>query len=140
MRSILLALPALICLSVPATSPVRAQGACCYLPQYRKLLRQVSSLPPGAALKLLYAYQADPANDNPEGCDSDQLDRMISVRETAMVRLVGPTATLAPCAVFHCDALDPRSLECNGSIMDGTGQPDARGVLPPPTKKRLLPE
>lgn len=111
---------------------------CSYLPQYRKLLRNIDGLPAQTALKLLYVYQADPTNDNPEGCDSDALDENISSREMLLVQLVQDKQLLPPRAVFHCSVLKPENLECNGVRADGTGQPNARAVLSPPTSKTFI--
>ena len=103
-----------------------AQDATCpYLPQFETLRSTVENDPPLQALPRLYGYLADPANDTPFPCEPFEVDRLIGEREVAMVTLaIKGRAPLHPDRAYHCDRIDPRTIQCNGMVADDTGHSD----------------
>lgn len=96
-------------------------------------------MPSVAALRTLYAYAADPANENPAACEAIELEEQISERERALVVLRSPThPPFRPAAAFHCNSPDPRTTQCDGVVADGTAQPDARRLSRPPSAERVV--
>jgi hypothetical protein len=123
-------------LALVAAAPLQAAAPpvddqCTYLPQYRALQTAIADVPPEAALPKLYAYAADPANENPVGCDAGDIDSAISKREQSLIALDRGGAPVAPQGYSHCDKFVPRSIVCNGYVADGTGQPDGQQIMTP---------
>lgn len=100
-------------------------AACPYLPQFETLRSTVKNEPPLQSLPRLYAYLADPANENPAACEPFEIERLIGEREIAMVTLaVEGRAPLHPDRAYHCDRIDPRTTRCDGMVADDTGHSD----------------
>ncbi|MET0247767.1 MAG: hypothetical protein ABW182_13535 [Sphingomonas sp.] len=100
-------------------------AACPYLPQFETLRSTVENEPPLQSLPRLYAYLADPANENPAACEPFEIERLIGEREIAMVTLaVEGRAPLHPDRAYHCDRIDPRTTRCDGMVADDTGHSD----------------
>lgn len=135
MRQTVFVLPlAVACMAWPSDGQGQArteEAGCPYLPQYRAVQHQVAALPPPAAVTRLYAYLADPANENPAGCDAMDIESDISAREIALVAVSGGGKSWPAQAAFHCAVLDPRTTRCNGLFEDGTAFPNYRRMLPP---------
>lgn len=105
-------------------SPAEAQ-ACPFLPQFETLRASIAHAPPADALPVLYAYFADPANENPAACESFEIERLIGAQERALVTLaIAGRGPIPPDAAYHCDRFDPRTTQCDGLVADDTGHTD----------------
>jgi hypothetical protein len=111
-----------------------AHAAFPFLPQHAKLEATLRAASHTEALHALYAYAADPGNENPAACEAFDLDRQIGKHEAALVALVAiGHAPLHPATVFHCRTAEPRTTLCNGVVADDTVRP---GVVLPLTRGR----
>lgn len=139
MRLTMFAIPLVMaCMAWPSDGQGQArteEGGCQYLPQYRAVQHQVAALPPAVAVTRLYAYLADPANENPAGCDATDIESNISTREIALVSVSGGGKSWPAQAAFHCAVLDRRTTRCNGLFEDGTALPNSKRILAPGTAK-----
>ncbi|WP_442681227.1 hypothetical protein ACSBM8_08695 [Sphingomonas sp. ASY06-1R] len=113
--------------------PVAEQASACpFLPQYRGLQAAIDKAPAASALRSLYRYARDPANDNPVACEAIELDRQIAERERTLIAVISPAGwRLPPTAIFHCATPDTKTTRCDGIVADGTAQPDAIRIRPP---------
>lgn len=130
------AIAALLAMSAgPAAT--HASG-CPFLPQYRRLQITIAKAPAASALRSLYRYAGDPANENPAACEAIELDRQIAQQERRLVALVATTRLrIAPDTAFHCSTPDPRTTQCDGIVADGTAQPDAVRIRAPSALRKL---
>lgn len=107
-------------------------SACPFLPQYRGLQAAIDKAPAASALRSLYRYARDPANDSPVACEAIELDRPIAEQERTLLAVIGLAGwRLPPAAVFHFATPDPKTTRCDGIVADGTAQRDAIRIRPP---------
>lgn len=97
-----------------------------FLPQFEAMRGTIAQAPPSEALQLLYAYFANPANENPAACEAFEIERLIGERERRLVALdIQGRAPLHPDTAYHCTRFVRRTTQCNGVVADDTGHIDA---------------
>lgn len=112
------------------TDESSAGDGCPYRPSFVTLRHRTRDMAPTAALAALNAYAADPANENPEACQSMALDAAIGEREQALVTLRLADGRSIPAHTSHrCEIVDPVTTACRGAGEDGTAHPFSLGIL-----------
>jgi hypothetical protein len=122
-----------LALALLVSAAAHAAGAadtCPYLPQFRKLKKEIAGMTAAPALAALSRYEADPENDNPEACEVMALHELMSKRETKLVFLAGGKTKLCAQSACRCDALLEGTEKCNGIFEDGTAHPRSGGIRP----------
>lgn len=113
--------------ALPAQEP-----ACPFLPQFETLRDASARAAPADALGQLYAYFADPANENPAACEAFEIERLIGERERALVSFERAGHAPIPAdAAYHCNRFDPRTTQCNGVVADDTGHSNGLRMTSP---------
>jgi hypothetical protein len=129
MRSTLLSLLCFaLTIGCAAAGAAELETVCPTLPQFQSLTARLTSMDLVAGLTALNDYAADPANDNPNGCEGIELDRLVAERERHLVALAIGGRKIAAGAAFNCDALQGRTLACNGVTEDLTAHPLITGT------------
>ncbi len=124
---------AALCLAAGALTPslAMAQGApddCPYLPAFRALRAQLPDMSAVDAAGALSRYAA--SHENPEGCEYNAIDRLLSEQEIQLFRVTVGSKQINAQAIYRCNRIDPQTTKCEGPMEDGTAHPYSTGISP----------
>lgn len=118
----------LVILVACAATAATAQDTCPYLPEFKVLRPKLDAMPLADAVAALQSYVAE--HDSPNACEYFEIDRLLSDRETKLVKLVFGGKELPAQLVFRCDRFNPKTAQCQSPMEDGTAQYADVGVVP----------
>lgn len=115
-----------VALLLPA--PASAEDTCPYLPAFKALREKLKAQSAIEAVATIEAYAA--TNENPEGCELAEIDRLLAEREKTLFHLRAEKQDLLAQVVLRCNEFDRRTGMCQGPMMDATAHPHSQAISP----------
>lgn len=103
-----------------------AQEGCPYLPEFKALRSKLDAMSAQKAVQALQDYVVH--HENPEACELDDIDRLLSEREPRLVSLVIGSKKIPAQVVYRCNEFDPITAQCRSPWEDGTAHPMSAGI------------
>ena len=107
-------------------SDARAQGKCPYLPEFSALQTQIKNITAPNAVIALEKYLA--AHENGQACELVEIDRLLSIKEIALIKLTAANSEIHPHSVYRCNEFNPKTAQCQSPMEDGTAHPMSAGI------------
>ena len=104
------------------------QDACPFLPAFKKLAAQLDSMPAQAAVLALEKYAVE--NDNPEGCELFEVNKLLAEREQKLIHLTINGKSIPPQMVFRCNQFNKTTSQCQSPMEDTTAHMVSNGINP----------
>jgi hypothetical protein len=108
-----------------------------YLPEFKALRSTLDGMSPLKAVQALQDYVVH--HENPEGCELDEIDRLLAEREPKLVSLSISGKKIPAQVVYRCNEFDPKTAQCRSPWEDGTAHPMSTGIALMPTPEAGTP-
>ncbi len=103
-----------------------AQDKCTYLPAFAALQAQNQRIAAPSAAIALEKYVAD--HENAQGCELAEIDRLLSIKEIALIKLTTANTEIHPHSVYRCNEFNPKTAQCQSPMGDTTAHPVSAGI------------
>jgi hypothetical protein len=113
---------------VAGTYPSHSAARCPYLKEFKNAVSVSARLPAGKAASVLEAYAG--MHENPEACESVEIDRRLGLIEPQLFALSYGDKHLAAQFVSRCNEFDSATAQCRSPMEDGTAHPVELGIKP----------